>query len=263
MASSPQIPPVNAGELYLNGLQITMDVAAPLSQIDIARGAARNSTNINDIVLQNDTILFLRRAGLNGLDTGLYASDTLYAIYAIGSSIAVTGNGQTSSIYPAGVLASREFIRPYMPSGYDMFRRIGAILTDSGGDIIPFVQIGNDTRRTMRYGTSFPLLTFGNATTWTIVEPNIAVGYPIMPFLRTNLYLSTTYTTPDLTDSFYFQPTGQPSTAFYFAGDAPVINEAFSQDVVTQTNANSNFNYELDDNAASLSIIFRGYDDLL
>ncbi len=260
----PQYPIVNAGELYLNGLQLSMNVLDVTKIINVAPGAARDSKNINDIVLQVPTALRTDRSGLNGLDTGFYASDMLYAIYIIGSSTHKVSASQDVSPYPVGALLSREFVRPYLPVGYDMFRRVGAVLTDSTGDIVPFVQVGNDTRRTMRIGSSdYPLLTFGNATDWTLIDTNAVSGFPIMPFLATNIYISTTYTSVDTADAFYFQPTGQPDAAFYFAGEAPAINEPYSIDVVTQTNDNGSFNYELDDNAGSLSIIFRGYDDLL
>ncbi len=263
MASNPQIPPVNAGELYLNGLQLSMFEDDFDKHVYVTRGAARNSTNINDIIIPSDTVLRIERSGLNGLDTGVITADTLYAVYAIGSSVAAPGNGQSLSPYPAGTLLSKEFVRPYLPVGYDMFRRIGAILTDAAGNIVPFVQIGNDTNRTMRYGVSFPLLTFGNETDWTLVETNAELGYPIMPFIATNLYLETTYTATDLFDSFYLQPYGQPADVYYNSGNAVIINEAYSIAMVAQSNLNGSFAYQVDDNAASLSITFRGYDDLL
>lgn len=264
MATSPQIPIVNAGELYLNGLQLSLNVAFPDTRIDITRGAARNSNNVNDIVLQDNVTLRTDLNGLNALDTGVIEADTQYAVYVIGSSIALRSSLQSVVLYPAGTIISKKFSDgPYMPSGYDMYRRIGAILTDAAGSIVPFAQVGNDTRRTMRYGVGYPLLSTGNATDWTLVETNAAAGYPIMPFLATNLYLSTSYTTTDLFDSFYLQPYGQPTDVYYTVGSGVIINEKFSADVVTPSNANGSFAYQVDDNAASLSIVFRGYDDLL
>jgi hypothetical protein len=261
MASNPQIPPVNAGELYLNGLQIS--ISEEETHINVKRGAARNSTNVNDILVPDDTIARLERSGLNGLDTGTAAANMLYAVYAIGSSVAAPGNGQSVSPYPAGILLSREFTRPYMPVGYDMYRRIGAILTDVDGNIVPFVQVGNDTNRTMRYGYGGPLLTFGNSTDWFEISVNTQFGFEVMPFIATNIHISTSYTTPDLFDSFYLQPTGQPDGPYYNVGSGVIINEVFHETMTAQCNADTSFNYQLDDNAGSLSITFRGYDDLL
>ncbi len=261
MASTPQIPPVNAGELYVNGLQLSMNADNTDEHINVYRGAARNSTNINDIVVQDNVVLKFDRQGLNGLDTGAPTADTLYAVYAIGSSVSVTGSGQSSSLYPAGALLSKEFSRPYMPAGYDMFRRIGAVRLDSSANIVPFVQTGNDTCRAMRYGSFFSLLINGNDTDWASIGIND--DEILMPYISTNIYLSTTYTTTDLSDSFYLQPDGQPDAAYYFAGNGVIINEPYTEAVITVCDEICLFNYQLDNNAGSLSIVFRGYDDLL
>lgn len=263
LKSVPQVPMVNAGELYVNGLQLSMNADEPTLYINVARGAARDSKNVNDIVIQDDSVAKFDRQGLNGLDTGVLMANELYAVYAIGSSIATLGNGQASSLYPAGILLSREFERPYMPSGYDMFRRIGAIAIDNTGEIVPFVQIGNDTRRTMKYGLAAEILSIGNQDEWTEILINEYTPAVLMPYIATNVYLRAAFLAPDTLDSFYLQPKGQPTSAYYAVGNVAVANETFTQDVVCPCSSDAVINYQVDDSSDTLSLFLLGYDDLL
>ena len=118
----PNTPIVNAGLKYANGLQLAW---ASDETITIAAGAARDSSNTNDIVLDASVTVSNIVSGANGLDTGSVAANTMYAVYLIGDS---TGYEST-----AGLL-STDASSPNLPGGYDMYRRIGWVLTDATSD---------------------------------------------------------------------------------------------------------------------------------
>lgn len=158
---TPNIPIVNLGNLYVNGLQMIQGIvnvpAAPNSvattTIQVSPGRCRDSTDVNDIVLPQLFITgttipvnyVLNTAAsasgqVNGLDQGaLAAAVTLYYVYAIADS-----RGYSA----AGTLLSLSATQPLLPGGYDMFRRIGTVASNAAGTgILSFHQRGASTTR--------------------------------------------------------------------------------------------------------------------
>ena len=68
------------------------------------------------------------------LDTGSLAANKTYHVWAIARS----DTGASS------ILTSLSPTNPVMPAGYDLKRRIGAILSDGSSQIMPFKQSGNE-----------------------------------------------------------------------------------------------------------------------
>jgi len=173
MTVQPNYPIVNKGESYINGLGISW---ATSTTITLAAGQARDSQNINDIVLSAAATINVRRSGVvNGIDigtaTGNLAINTLYAVYAIGDS-----NGNNAS----GGLVSLNFVAPQLPSGYDMYRRVGAFKSDAtavpGTLILKFAQAGNGVSRWMYYSLPIQVLNGGvNAAEYTDVDCSASV----------------------------------------------------------------------------------------
>lgn len=210
----PSYPMVNAGNYYVNGLGL---VYIGTTSFYIQAGAARDSANINDISLPgivststgfntiNGCTVSTAATGLNGLDTGTIAASTLYAVYVIGSSTwgsvtpnssagsSASGNASNFVYYPAGGIISTSFTNPVLPYGYDMYRRIGCVLTDSSSHILNFLQEnngttetvynsgnimiggGNTSKRPMYYAALISVLTNGQATTWTAIDVTASV----------------------------------------------------------------------------------------
>jgi hypothetical protein len=151
----PTIPVVNAGLLYVNNLSVTagaLDAGTGLfcTTLLIGSGQARDSTDVNDITLSAGVTLNTAASGVvNGLDTGALAATTKYAVYAIGDSTGYQASGS---------LLSLSFTAPQLPFGYDMFRRIGTVLSNAGATgILSFNQRGNGSSRNTYY--SVPLAT--------------------------------------------------------------------------------------------------------
>lgn len=203
--TTPNNPIVNAGLLYVNGLRLTY---ATTTSIGISAGAARDSTNVADIISNANIVLNAANVGLNGIDTGALANNTYYAVYVIGDS---TGN------HPVGALISTSTNNPYLPLGYDMYRRIGWVRTDGLAHISPFEQMGNDQTRKYYYASPINILTNGAATTFTLV--GLGGSTPPVPFGSSTreILVSLTYTPSSATNSAQFQIS---NTLF---GPAPMI----------------------------------------
>lgn len=177
----PNLPIVNAGQLYGTGCRLAFGTT---TTITATPGQWRDSTDTNDIVLrstitaaaalangnpQNLTIdanaplqtLNVRNVGLNGIDRGVLAPNTLYSVFVVSSSTR-TGDFNADNYLSAGILISLSATAPQLPAGYDMFRRIGTILTDNTAApntlVLRFEQTGDSTTRTMWYDTGITVV---------------------------------------------------------------------------------------------------------
>src|ERR1700743_3615216 len=121
--SIPNTPIVNRGALYVNGLEFEVFAFFLLF---IHEGAARDSTNTNDIVLNSSLVLNGQNVGPNGTDDAPITPNTRYAVHVIGDS---------NNNNPTAGLLSLSASNPNLPSGYDMFRRVGWIYTDSSANL--------------------------------------------------------------------------------------------------------------------------------
>ena len=194
----PNNPIVNAGLLYVNGLQIG-NTGANLPLLSLLPGAARDSTNVNDIALSSPVTLSLLKIGATGLDTGTVLANTFYAVHVIGDS---TDHSPTTGLFS---LAS---FTPLLPFGYDMFRRVGWILTDSSSNIVSFYQGGVDQNRIYYYLAPINVLTNGTATTFTNV--NMATAVPSIQedfaVVTNQVFINITYTPSIVSNYAQFNP---------------------------------------------------------
>ena len=187
----PNNPIVNAGVMYVNGLDLSRVDDANLT---LAAGAARDSSNVNDIVLAAAVNLDGATVGANGLDTGAFANSTMYAVYVIGDS--------TSYSDVAGLI-SANLTQPALPSGYDMYRRIGWALTDGTADILQFWQSGEGQQRMYYYDVGISELSAGSSATYAEVDLATSV-----PPIDTDVFFDVLYTPNVATDIAEFLPFG-------------------------------------------------------
>ena len=164
-------PIVNQPNLYINNLNI---VNFNSTSIAIKAGAARDSTNTNDIILPFDTTVSIVTNGANGLDVGTILTNTFYVVLVIGDS---------SNYHPvAGLLSLLTYSQPLIPTlpfGYDMYRRVGIILTQTVSSVIQpvtFLQMGMGSERTYYYNSAISVLSAGNATVFTPADLSAAVA---------------------------------------------------------------------------------------
>lgn len=268
----PNIPMENAGNLYINGLKVSVGATSLL--LSVSPGQARDSTNTNDIFLPGDgvtpaaTIINAANNGLNGLDTGTIDNDLFYAVYVIGSSlygnISPTNPSAPSNqiepfpfnYKPSGCILSLSFVRPVLPEGYDMFRRIGVVLTGGAATILPFEQLGgNDTQRWTLYDTPLQELNAGAAAAWADVD--CATSVPIGP---TMVRFSARYTPTGAGDVAQLRINGSASTIgnAYMTGTVAGVVEAQMLDC--PCDANRIIEYQ---NVGTLTLYVAGFLDNL
>ena len=208
MEEIPNSPIVNAGLLYVNGLQISKTAA---KEITMQLGAARDSTDTNDILLNpsanipilSPVVINGAYVGANGVDVAVLADSSFYAVYVIGDS---------TGYQPTAGLLSLNATTPNLPGGfpqggYDMYRRVGWVLTDGSANILQFWQYGNGSGRTYYYDVGISALSAGAATSFTAIDLATSV-----PPITTEVLFNYTFTPTALGDLAEFLPYGSTAT---------------------------------------------------
>ncbi len=154
-ATANSIPVVSLPFKYVSGLELSY---ASTTAIEVAVGQCRDSTDTYDLVLTADTLLYTAINGARGLDTGTIDASLMYAVYVIGSSI---------KSLPTTTLMSLSATRPFLPSGYDLFRRIGYMRTNSSSEVNKFYQTAE---RKIIYDDPISVLVGGNDATFTSID---------------------------------------------------------------------------------------------
>lgn len=146
---------------YIDGLTLNRN-SVSVVRVDV--GTSRDTTNNANITLDSNIIVNITTSGAAGLDTGSETSSTWYAIHVIGDSSGVNAGSAIFSISET---------TPTLPSGYDVFRRIGWVYNDSGSNFLDWDQIGTGRTRRIHYDETFAtvrVLNSGSATTMTDVD---------------------------------------------------------------------------------------------
>lgn len=194
---------VNAGTKYVNGLNLSRLAGTPLLSFNLDSGSARNSTNINDMVLSAPVTLDLTQTGPNGIDVGPVA-EKAYAVYLIDDS---------TKYEEAAGLVSLDFTQPNLPVGYDMYRLIGLIHIDDlggGAEIVPFLSYGAKETKSIYYQHAFNVLISGSSITNLEVELlNLSGnGDIIVPPFRSHVLLQASFTPAVASAAFQLSPSG-------------------------------------------------------
>lgn len=147
---------------YANGLKISNNAVNPDEIINIAVGSILDSTGV--FQLEVDAVLTpsIANSGLNGLDTGTVAANTLYAVHLVADPV---------TKQEIGAMFSLSSIAPLLPFGYSAFALVGYVRTDATSDILlGYWTAGNTGERTFMYDAPIATaITAGAATTDTAV----------------------------------------------------------------------------------------------
>lgn len=235
------IPIVNLPNLYVNGLGIAYSTTTALT---VALGQARDSTNVNDIVLGAGVTINAAVNGVNGLDIGTLANTSWYAVYVISAS---------SNYYPVATLISLSGTAPYLPFGYDSFRRIGWVRTDGSAHFLKFFQ----TARTIWYDA---LITAVNALgTVAYVSADLSTSVPSTSQV---VMLNWSLVPNTAANSALFRPTGSTSTT-NITVTAPVAAKASAGQLSANTSALQALDYRTTEASDALTLKVTGYVDSL
>ena len=176
-------------------LEIKNNATFPGNQLDITVNelSIGRKRVLSDIALTVD----LATTGNNALDTGIESSATWYYVF-------VTYNPTQDVI---GSLLSLSPTAPTLPSGFEEFRRIGAIRNSSASNFYQMRQYNDYCWYEMNDGGANNLITFGTATAFTALSCTALVPPPArLVNLHTELSLSNVAV--DNVFSAYIRPTG-------------------------------------------------------
>lgn len=238
---SVNIPIVNAGLKYIMGMRLAYASATTMT---VATGQCRNSTNVNDIVIDTAVTINTATNGAGGLDQGAMANDTFYAVYAIGDS---TGFESGSAIISADLTS------PLMPAGYDMFFRIGYIKSSGAAAILPFRQDGVSMDRWMWYDAPIATdITAGSSATFAAVDASD--GLPNSTPTMVRWYCVFTPTAAD--DTLVLVPGTSTATLGYASASGAVAGVVETVQLVCPTDSPNTdaIDYKVTGSAVAISV---------
>ncbi len=214
--ASPNTPGVNARLSYVNGLQLTW---VSTTSFTCAIGACADSGDTNDIISPSVLTCLTNKVGPGGVDIAVAVASTMYAVYLIGDSQDFNPTALLMSLAVSSVPAVNT--QPSLPFGYDMYRRIGYVLTDSSAHVLQFWHYAHNIARTMYYDT--PIATPAITTATTYASQSLIAG---VPPIACEAILKITFTPNTASDVAQFAPYGSSPTtamlAFGYGSDASV-----------------------------------------
>lgn len=240
---------LNAGIDYINGMQVEW---VSNTSLRVTAGHCRNSTNINDIFLAEDTLIDATINGAGGLDEGSLANGTFYYVYAIGSSVKKAPGSVILSAEPVDFTA--------YPAEYDMFRLLArGIKTDGAAHILQFKRSGAGNLRKHMYDAPVSELSAGASTSFADVD--VASSVPVGD---TNVYLQANFTPASAGNQLNLRVKGGAAAA----GSVQVYGNVAAQvapggDVEIMVNAASIFQYLVSNGSDAATILVQGFDDPL
>lgn len=242
----PNTPIVNKGMIYANTMNLVYLTATTMT---LTAGQCRNSSNVNDITLSASVTINTATTGANGLDQGAMGNDTRYTVYAIGSS--------TGAADSAGII-STDASSPLLPGDYDMYLRVGTVLTNGSAQILPFFQSGNGLTRFMMYDTPIQELSNGTATTFTDVDFSSSV-----PDTATWLLLEGAQTPNSAANTLFLRRNGSGATN----GSARIAGQVAAVEIVDQVwvpcDSGAIVEYKVSNGSDSADVFLVGYMDAL
>jgi hypothetical protein len=140
--------------------------------------------------------------GVNGLDAGVLAASTNYVIYAIADS--------TGKLQPAGLITLQSNAFPLMPLGYDSYRLIGFVTTDSSAHFLAASVLNAAFEKGYFLSPAVSVLSGGNATTFTAIDLSTPIPTTTDPFVIA--LLAVTFIPLAAGDVVQIRPTGSSAT---------------------------------------------------
>ena len=275
----PNVPIVTESSSYMNGVNLSFTTT---TTITISAGQCKDSTNSNYILFQNPAVINVRVNGVNGLDVGVLAPNTFYAVFAIGDSGANNPNvtfaagtsGNQPSVGGGGIfvpgagLISLSAAAPVLPTGFDMFRRIGYILTNATAApntlVLKFLQEGHSVDRWMYYDA--PIVCLAATAEAAFTPLNINVTNNSVPLTDTNVLFEATLHPNAPADFVALQPGSSTNATGYYArmsGDVAAVNHIGNMiSPCSNVGGNPTINY-VTDAASTVALDVVGYLDQL
>ena len=202
--------------------------------------------------------LNITTAGVGGLDTGVEAANTWYAVYIIGDS---TGANTPNT------LLSVSFTAPTLPIGYDKFRRVGAVRNNGSGDFLIFLSNDKGISRQVWYTQAVVgnILAGGSATVRTTISCSAFIP-PTSRQINLNCQFRNDLAGAAATDFFILFVTGVAAFIPEWFGTAGIKLTSINGTVTPQvmpTDVSQNIDYSLANTNDRLTLFVQGYKDEL
>jgi hypothetical protein len=237
----------NAGIEYIWGLNVTY---VSTTQITISAGAARESGNVNDIILTAPLSVYTNIQGAGGIDQGAVVASTLYNLYLVGDSFK---NNATTAVLSANGTAPTA-----TPGGYDMYRLIArGIRVDGSSHILPFVRTGSGVTRIHKYNT--PIAVLSGGTSATFADVNAAAYVPG----NATIHLLGALTPNAAADKVMLRVNGSSATAGNSSFSGSVASVVQTMPIDVETDASGIFEYALTSASDAVTLSVVGFQDAL
>jgi len=196
------VPVVNPGMFYVNGLQVSRNATTPTTKLDVQAGAARDSNNVICIQLRDAVTIDAGSVGANGLDTGSLANNTWYYVFVIMSS---------ANQAPVAALLSTSRTAPVLPWNYDSFRMIGVWKTDGSAQFLKATVVGNGSTRKTFWDAAISATVGGSGSATSLTAIDLSAGVPPIEDMIVSMQVG--FTPAASGNTVGFTPYGSSATA--------------------------------------------------
>jgi hypothetical protein len=201
----PNVQIGNIGFKYVYGFQLSNNAVTPNTILDVGAGQARDSGNINDIILEDAVTIDFGVNGPNGLDTGSIGASKTYGIYVISSSLNLVQPAMMASLTLTG-LTDANFGNA---QGYDISRLVGYWITNGSSQLLKGYCVGSGLYRKHVHQTEIATsLVGGSATTLTA----ISMAAMVPEVSNTIARLNVDFAPATASDKVSFTPFGSTAT---------------------------------------------------
>jgi hypothetical protein len=240
------IPVENLPFLYISGMNLSV---ASTTIMAIAPGQCRDSNDNIDIPFYVAFYIDSSIVGAGGIDSGVLAASSSYAIWVIADS--------TNKKQPSALISLWSNAFPLIPLGYDSYRLIGMVTT-SGGTAFQAADVLNFSSAQGFYlKPPVAVLSGGNATSFTAIDLSTAIPTTTDPFVIALGIV--TFIPLAAGDTVQFRPTGSSATANLVTVTGRVAGVAQTDNVILHCGVASSkpevdYKVSVSGDAASMSI---------
>jgi hypothetical protein len=249
MFSSQNLPVEQLPFLYISGMNVSV---ASNTVMAIAPGQCRDSQDAIDMPVNAVQYINSAVVGLNGLDQGVLAASTNYAVYEIADSTNKHPNG--------GLLSLWSNSAPLLPFGYDSLRLIGLVSTDGATHLVAADVLNAKNYNGFFLQPSVSVLSGGNATSFTAIDLSTPIPTTTDPFVIA--VLQVTFIPAAAGDIVQFRPTGSTATANLVTITGVAAGIAQTQNVIVPVGVGASkpeIDYKVTASGDSVSVNVMGY----
>ena len=230
---------------FVSATSVTIGTAA-------VKSSAVDSTDVLLMEFTGTLTAAITASGAGGLDTGVEAADTWYAVHVIGDT--------TGANSPAALL-SLSATAPTQPAGYDVFRRVGWVRNDASSDLLKFFQRGRSRDRTIYYDEAVNatrVLNMGTATVFTAVDCS---GFA--PPTSEELVISLGFNPNSAPNRLRLRPTGSTVIEWLYRPGAAIVDGMEVPGVIMLCDTSQSIDYRGVSASDTATIRVSGYKDEL